>query len=171
MTILGIIIIIVVAILLIISIIFVRIVKPLTVVIIERSGVYYRTLKSGIRLLLPNKNDIFKLISLKEKLANFKYQQVLTKNNEKLQIEMILFYQISDAGIYTYGINEPLKGLEKLSFITLKSIVNKLNLDETIKNCDAINTRMRELLNEATNSWGIKINKVNLNNIIIQKEN
>ena len=119
---------------------------------------------------VPFIDRVAKKISLKEKVADFAPQAVITKDNVTMQIDTVLFYQIVDPKLYTYGIERPIVAIENLSATTLRNIIGDLELDQTLTSRDIINTRMREILDEATDPWGIKVNRVELKNIIPPKE-
>ena len=119
---------------------------------------------------VPFIDRVAKKISLKEKVADFAPQAVITKDNVTMQIDTVLFYQIVDPKLYTYGIERPIVAIENLSATTLRNIIGDLELDQTLTSRDIINTKMREILDEATDPWGIKVNRVELKNIIPPKE-
>ena len=138
--------------------------------IIERLGTYRTTWETGFHMKVPFIDRVAKKISLKEKVADFAPQAVITKDNVTMQIDTVLFYQIVDPKLYTYGIERPIVAIENLSATTLRNIIGDLELDQTLTSRDIINTRMREILDEATDPWGIKVNRVELKNIIPPKE-
>ena len=161
----------IVAILLIVLILAnIKIVPQATTFIIERLGTYRTTWDTGLHLKVPFIDRVAKKISLKEKVADFAPQAVITKDNVTMQIDTVLFYQIVDPKLYTYGIERPIVAIENLSATTLRNIIGDLELDQTLTSRDIINTRMREILDEATDPWGIKVNRVELKNIIPPKE-
>ena len=141
-----------------------------TTFIIERLGTYRTTWETGFHMKVPFIDRVAKKISLKEKVADFAPQAVITKDNVTMQIDTVLFYQIVDPKLYTYGIERPIVAIENLSATTLRNIIGDLELDQTLTSRDIINTRMREILDEATDPWGIKVNRVELKNIIPPKE-
>ena len=148
----------------------IKIVPQATTFIIERLGTYRTTWDTGLHLKVPFIDRVAKKISLKEKVADFAPQAVITKDNVTMQIDTVLFYQIVDPKLYTYGIERPIVAIENLSATTLRNIIGDLELDQTLTSRDIINTRMREILDEATVPWGIKVNRVELKNIIPPKE-
>jgi len=166
-TIIGVIVAILVIVLILANI---KIVPQATTFIIERLGTYRTTWDTGLHLKVPFIDRVAKKISLKEKVADFAPQAVITKDNVTMQIDTVLFYQIVDPKLYTYGIERPIVAIENLSATTLRNIIGDLELDQTLTSRDIINTRMREILDEATDPWGIKVNRVELKNIIPPKE-
>ena len=148
----------------------IKIVPQAPTFIIERLGSYTTTWDSGLHLKVPFIDKVAKKISLKEKVADFAPQAVITKDNVTMQIDTVVFYQIIDPKLYTYGIERPIIAIENLSATTLRNIIGDLELDQTLTSRDIINTRMREILDEATDPWGIKVNRVELKNIIPPKE-
>ena len=148
----------------------IKIVPQATTFIIERLGTYRTTWDTGLHLKVPFIDKVAKKISLKEKVADFAPQAVITKDNVTMQIDTIVFYQVLDPKLYTYGIERPIIAIENLSATTLRNIIGDLELDQTLTSRDIINTRMREILDEATDPWGIKVNRVELKNIIPPKE-
>ena len=154
----------------ILAVLSIDIVPQATTHIIERFGTYKTTFDTGFHLKVPFIDKIAKRISLKEKVADFAPQAVITKDNVTMQIDTVLFYQIVDPKLYTYGIERPIIAIENLSATTLRKIIGDLELDQTLTSRDIINTRMREILDEATDPWGIKVNRVELKNIIPPRE-
>ena len=148
----------------------IKIVPQATTFIIERLGTYRTTWETGFHMKVPFIDRVAKKISLKGKVADFAPQAVITKDNVTMQIDTVLFYQIVDPKLYTYGIERPIVAIENLSATTLRNIIGDLELDQTLTSRDIINTRMREILDEATDPWGIKVNRVELKNIIPPKE-
>ena len=163
-------IIIIAVIILIIAISCIKIVPQATTFIVERFGGYRATWETGIHFKWPIIDKVAKKISLKEKVADFQPQAVITKDNVTMQIDTVLFYQIIDPKLYAYGIERPLIAIENLSATTLRNIIGDLELDQTLTSRDIINTKMREILDEATDPWGIKVNRVELKNIIPPRE-
>ena len=163
-------IIIVAVIILVIAISCIKIVPQATTFIVERFGGYRATWETGIHFKWPIIDKVAKKISLKEKVADFQPQAVITKDNVTMQIDTVLFYQIIDPKLYAYGIERPLIAIENLSATTLRNIIGDLELDQTLTSRDIINTKMREILDEATDPWGIKVNRVELKNIIPPRE-
>lgn len=144
----------------------IRIVKQGTAVIVERLGKYYKTLGTGMRFIVPFIDRASAPISLKEQVADFKPQPVITKDNVTMQIDSVVFFQIVDPKLYTYGIERPMAAIENLTATTLRNIVGELELDETLSSRDTVNTKMREIIDTATDPWGIKVNRVELKNIL-----
>ncbi len=148
----------------------IRIVPQAATFIVERLGTYKTTWETGLHFKVPFIDKVAKKISLKEKVADFAPQAVITKDNVTMQIDTVIFYQVLDPKLYTYGIERPIVAIENLSATTLRNIIGDLELDQTLTSRDIINTRMREILDEATDAWGIKVNRVELKNIIPPKE-
>ena len=144
----------------------IRIVRQANAVVIERLGKYCKTLDTGIHLIIPFFDRSSKPISLKEIVADFKPQPVITKDNVTMQIDTVVYFQITDAKLFSYGVDSPIKAIENLTATTLRNIVGELELDETLTSRDTVNTKMRVILDEATDPWGIKINRVELKNIL-----
>lgn len=144
----------------------IRIVKQGTAVIVERLGKYYKTLGTGMRFIVPFIDRALPPISLKEQVADFKPQPVITKDNVTMQIDSVVFFQIVDPKLYTYGIERPMSAIENLTATTLRNIVGELELDETLSSRDTVNTKMRDIIDTATDPWGIKVNRVELKNIL-----
>lgn len=167
---LGIILIVIAVIAFLIVITNVKIVPQATTKIIERFGAYQKTWDTGIHLKAPFIDRVAKTISLKEKVADFAPQAVITKDNVTMQIDTVVFYQIVDPKLYTYGIERPITAIENLSATTLRNIIGDLELDQTLTSRDIINTKMRAILDEATDPWGIKVNRVELKNIMPPRE-
>ncbi len=138
--------------------------------IIERLGAYHKTLHTGFHFKAPFFDKVRAKISLMEKIADFDPQDVITKDNVKMRIDTVVFYQITDCKLYTYGVEHPKMAIENLTATTLRNIIGELELDNTLTSRDLINTRMRTTLDEATDPWGIKVNRVELKNIIPPKE-
>ncbi len=162
---------IVLGVLILISLCFsIRIVRQATAVIVERLGKYRKTLETGIHVIFPFIDRTSKPISLKEIVADFQPQPVITKDNVTMQIDTVVYFQITDAKLFTYGVDAPIKAIENLTATTLRNIVGELELDETLTSRDTVNTKMRVILDEATDPWGIKINRVELKNILPPKD-
>ena len=155
---------------LVVAISCIKIVPQATTFIVERFGGYRATWNTGIHFKWPIIDRVAKKISLKEKVADFAPQAVITKDNVTMQIDTVLFYQIVDPKLYAYGIERPIMAIENLSATTLRNIIGDLELDQTLTSRDIINTKMREILDEATDPWGIKVNRVELKNIIPPRE-
>ncbi len=148
----------------------IRIVKQATAVVVERLGKYRKTLETGIHMILPFFDRTSKAISLKEIVADFNPQPVITKDNVTMQIDTVVYFQITDAKLFSYGVDSPIKAIENLTATTLRNIVGELELDQTLTSRDTVNTKMRVILDEATDPWGIKINRVELKNILPPKD-
>lgn len=148
----------------------IRIVRQATAVVVERLGKYRKTLDTGVHIIFPFIDRTSKPISLKEIVADFKPQPVITKDNVTMQIDTVVYFQITDAKLYTYGVEQPIKAIENLTATTLRNIVGELELDQTLTSRDTVNTKMRLILDEATDPWGIKINRVELKNILPPKD-
>lgn len=144
----------------------VRVVPQANVFVIERLGTYRSTWQAGIHMKVPFIDRIARRLSLKERVADFPPQAVITKDNVTMQIDTVLFFQIVDPVLYSYGIENPIMAIENLTATTLRNIIGDLELDETLTSRDVINTRMRVTLDEATDPWGIKVNRVELKNIL-----
>jgi len=148
----------------------IRIVPQAQAYVVERLGRYHKTLHTGVNFTVPFLDKIRAKISLMEKIADFAPQDVITKDNVKMRIDTVVFYQITDCKLYTYGVEHPKVAIENLTATTLRNIIGELELDNTLTSRDLINTRMRTTLDEATDPWGIKVNRVELKNIIPPKE-
>lgn len=148
----------------------VKIVRQANAVVVERLGKYCKTMETGVHFVIPFFDRVSKPISLKEIVADFKPQPVITKDNVTMQIDTVVYFQITDAKLYSYGVDEPIKAIENLTATTLRNIVGELELDETLTSRDTVNTKMRVILDEATDPWGIKINRVELKNILPPKD-
>ncbi len=138
--------------------------------VIERLGVYSRTLEAGIHFVVPFFDRVNKKVSLKEQVVDFAPQPVITKDNVTMQIDTVVFYMVTDAKLFTYGVNNPLRAIENLTATTLRNIIGDLELDESLTSRDQINSKMRIILDEATDPWGIKIIRVEVKNIIPPKD-
>jgi regulator of protease activity HflC (stomatin/prohibitin superfamily) len=154
------------AVLLIILISYVRIVQQGTAVVVERLGKYNKTLDTGLHMLCPFIDRARVAISLKEQVADFRPQPVITKDNVTMQIDSVVFFQVVDPKLYSYGIERPISAIENLTATTLRNIVGELELDQTLTSRDTVNAKMREIIDIATDPWGIKVNRVELKNIL-----
>ena len=134
--------------------------------IIERLGAFYATWGVGLHIKIPFIDSIAKKVNMKEQVVDFEPQPVITKDNVTMQIDTVVFYQITDPKLFTYGVERPMMAIENLTATTLRNIIGDLELDETLTSRDTINTRMRAILDEATDPWGIKVNRVELKNIM-----
>lgn len=148
----------------------IRIVPQANAYIVERLGAYQTTWGVGIHILVPLIDRVAKKISLKEQVIDFPPQPVITKDNVTMQIDTVIFFQITDPKFFTYGVDRPMLAIENLSATTLRNIIGDLELDQTLTSREIINTKMRVVLDEATDPWGIKINRVEVKNIIPPKE-
>ncbi len=138
--------------------------------VIERFGGYYTTWSVGLHIKMPFIDRIAKRVNLKERVVDFPPQPVITKDNVTMQIDTVVYFQITDPKLFAYGVEQPMMAIENLTATTLRNIIGDLELDETLTSRDIINTKMRAILDEATDPWGIKINRVELKNIIPPKE-
>ncbi len=143
----------------------IRIVPQSNAFVIERLGGYQTTWNVGLHVKLPFIDRIAKRVSLKEKVFDFPPQPVITKDNVTMMIDTVVYFQITDPKLYAYGVEQPLSALENLSATTLRNIIGELELDESLTSRDVINTKMRSILDEATDPWGIKVNRVEVKNI------
>ncbi len=148
----------------------IRIVKQTNKYIIERFGGYVKTWGVGVHFLIPFVDRVAEVVSLKEQVKDFDPQPVITKDNVTMQIDTIVFYQVTDPKLYAYGVENPISAIEFLSSTTLRNIIGELDLDETLTSRDVINVKMRAILDEATDPWGIKVNRVELKNILPPKD-
>ena len=152
----------IIAILLIVNI---RVVSQSQAYVIERLGGYHSTWNVGVHIKMPFIDKIANKMSLKEKVFDFPPQPVITKDNVTMMIDTVVYFQITDPKLYTYGVEKPINALENLSATTLRNIIGELELDESLTSRDVINTKMRSILDEATDPWGIKVNRVEVKNI------
>ena len=148
----------------------VKIVPQAYAYVIERFGGYYTTWSVGLHIKVPFIDRISKKVNVKERVVDFPPQPVITKDNVTMQIDTVVYFQITDPKLYTYGVEQPMMAIENLTATTLRNIIGDLELDETLTSRDTVNTKMRSILDEATDPWGIKINRVELKNIIPPKE-
>ena len=160
----------VVLIILIILIRNIRVVQQARAAVIERMGAYSTTWGVGIHFKIPFIERVARMVSLKEQVVDFPPQPVITKDNVTMQIDTVIFFEITDPKLYTYGVENPLSAIENLTATTLRNIIGELELDQTLTSRDLINSKMRTILDEATDPWGIKINRVELKNIMPPKE-
>ena len=138
--------------------------------VVERLGAFYSVWNVGLHLKVPFIERIAKKVSLKEQVADFAPQPVITKDNVTMQIDTVIYFQITDPKLYTYGVEHPMNAIENLTATTLRNIIGDMELDQSLTSRDIINSRMRAILDEATDPWGIKVNRVELKNIIPPKE-
>ena len=144
----------------------IRIVPQAYAVVLERLGAYKATWSTGIHFKVPFIERVARRVNLKEQVVDFPPQPVITKDNVTMQIDTVVFFQITDPKLYAYGVENPIMAIENLSATTLRNIIGDMELDETLTSREVINTRMRASLDEATDPWGIKVNRVELKNII-----
>lgn len=144
----------------------VKIVPQAKVYVIERLGSYFKTWHNGLQLKIPFIDRISNVVTLKEVVKDFAPQPVITKDNVTMQIDTVVYFQITDAKLYTYGVENPINAIETLTATTLRNIIGELELDQTLTSRDIINSKMRAILDEATDPWGIKVNRVEVKNII-----
>jgi len=134
--------------------------------VVERLGAYHRTMQTGMRYVVPFIERISNKVSLKEIVKDFAPQPVITKDNVTMQIDTVVYFQITDPKLYSYGVENPINAIENLTATTLRNIIGELELDETLTSRDVINTKMRSILDEATDPWGVKVNRVEVKNIL-----
>lgn len=144
----------------------IRVVPQAHAYVIERLGAYKETWQVGLHIKIPLIDKISNRVSLKERVLDFAPQPVITKDNVTMQIDTVVYFQITDPKMYTYGVERPMSAIENLTATTLRNIIGDLELDETLTSRDLINAKMRAILDEATDPWGIKVNRVELKNII-----
>ena len=159
-----------VVVLIIVAICNIKIVPQANAYIIERLGGYYTTWGVGIHFKIPFIDKISRRVNLKEQGVDFPPQPVITEDNVTMQIDTVVYFQITDPKLFTYGVERPMMAIENLTATTLRNIIGDLELDETLTSRDTVNTKMRAILDEATDPWGIKINRVELKNIIPPRE-
>ena len=155
---------------LVIVVLNIKIVPQSKAYVIERLGAYSTTWQTGIHFKIPFVEKVAKTVSLKEQVVDFPPQPVITKDNVTMQIDTVVYFQITDPKLYTYGIEQPMVAIENLSATTLRNIIGDLELDQCLTSRDLINSKMRAILDEATDPWGIKVNRVELKNILPPKE-
>ena len=148
----------------------IRVVQQARAYVIERLGAYSTTWTVGLHFKIPFFERVAKVVSLKEQVADFPPQPVITKDNVTMQIDTVVYFQITDPKLYTYGIEHPIVAIENLAATTLRNIIGDLELDQCLTSRDIINSKMRSILDEATDPWGIKVNRVELKNILPPKE-
>lgn len=148
----------------------IKIVPQSWVYVVERFGVYHKSWQSGPHFLVPFLDRIAKRVSIKEQVADFKPQPVITKDNVTMQIDTVVFFQVTDAKQFAYGVERPMAAIENLTATTLRNIIGDLELDATLTSRDTINTKITAILDEATDRWGIKVNRVELKNILPPRE-
>ncbi len=148
----------------------IKVVPQAEAYVIERVGSYLETWHNGLHFMIPFIDRISNKLTLKEIVKDFKPQPVITKDNVTMQIDTVVYYQITDPKLYTYGVESPIIAIENLTATTLRNIIGELELDQTLTSRDVINAKMRSILDEATDPWGIKINRVEVKNIIPPKD-
>ena len=144
----------------------IKIVPQSKAYVVERIGAYNRTCNVGLHILIPIFDRVANKVTLKEQVVDFAPQPVITKDNVTMQIDTVIYYQITDPRLFTYGVDYPISAIENLTATTLRNIIGDLELDETLTSRDIINSRMRSILDEATDPWGIKVHRVEVKNII-----
>ncbi len=144
----------------------VKIVPQARAIVIERLGAYHRTLQTGLHYVIPFLERVASNVSLKEIVQDFPPQPVITEDNVTMQIDTVVYFSITDPKLYTYGVESPIAAIETLTATTLRNIIGDLELDETLTSRDIINSKMRAILDEATDAWGIKVTRVEVKNII-----
>lgn len=157
-------------IILIIAFSTIKIIKQSTVGLVMRLGKYHKTATTGVNILVPFIDTIFTVVDLRERVMDFDPQPVITKDNVTMQIDTVVYYKVTDPVSYIYEISNPMSAIENLTATTLRNIIGDLDLDQTLTSRDTINTRLRSILDEATDPWGIKVNRVELKNIIPPKD-
>jgi len=148
----------------------IRIVQQSKAYVIERLGAFYTVWSVGLHFKVPVIDRVLKVVSLKEQVADFPPQPVITKDNVTMQIDTVIYFQITDPKLYTYGVEHPMNAIENLTATTLRNIIGDMDLEQSLTSRDIINSRMRSILDEATDPWGIKVNRVELKNIIPPKD-
>ena len=148
----------------------IQIVQQSKAYVIERLGAFHSVWGVGMHFKLPFVERVVKKVSLKEQVADFDPQPVITKDNVTMQIDTVIYFQITDPKLYTYGVEHPMNAIENLTATTLRNIIGEMELDQSLTSRDVINAKMRSILDEATDPWGIKVNRVELKNILPPKE-
>ena len=154
----------------VIAIANIKMVSQANAYVLERLGAYKTTWGTGIHFKIPFADVIVNRVSLKEQVVDFPPQPVITKDNVTMQIDTVVYFQITDPKLYTYGVMNPIQAIEVLTATTLRNIIGELELDQTLTSRDIINSRLRSLLDEATDPWGIKVHRVELKNILPPRE-
>lgn len=157
---------IVLIILVVIAALGIKIIPQSRAYVVERLGAYHRTMQTGLHYVIPFIERVANNVSLKEIVKDFAPQPVITKDNVTMQIDTVVYFQITDPKLYSYGIENPVNAIENLTATTLRNIIGELELDETLTSRDVINTKMRSILDEATDPWGVKVNRVEVKNIL-----
>ncbi len=148
----------------------IKIVPQASAYVLQRLGAYRVTWGTGVHFKIPFIEKVAKVVSLKEQVVDFAPQPVITKDNVTMQIDTVVFYQITDPKLYTYGVDYPMTAIENLTATTLRNIIGEMELDQTLTSRDTVNAKMRSILDEATDPWGIKVNRVELKNILPPRE-
>ena len=164
----GVIVLVVLVLILVVS--NIHVVQQSRAYVVERLGAYSATWNVGLHLKIPFIERVVKKVSLKEQVADFDPQPVITKDNVTMQIDTVIYFQITDPKLYTYGVEHPMNAIENLTATTLRNIIGELELDQSLTSRDTINAKMRSILDEATDPWGIKVNRVELKNILPPRE-
>ena len=164
----GVIVLVVLVLILIVS--NIHVVQQSRAYVVERLGAYSATWNVGLHLKIPFIERVVKKVSLKEQVADFDPQPVITKDNVTMQIDTVIYFQITDPKLYTYGVEHPMNAIENLTATTLRNIIGEMELDQSLTSRDVINAKMRSILDEATDPWGIKVNRVELKNILPPRE-
>ena len=157
---------IVIIILVVIFVSGIKIIPQSKAFVVERLGAYHRTMQTGLHYVIPFIERVANNVSLKEIVKDFAPQPVITKDNVTMQIDTVVYFQITDPKLYSYGVENPVNAIENLTATTLRNIIGELELDETLTSRDVINTKMRSILDEATDPWGVKVNRVEVKNIL-----
>ena len=157
---------IVIIIIIAIAILGIKIIPQSRAYVVERLGAYHRTMQTGLHYVIPFIERVANNVSLKEIVKDFAPQPVITKDNVTMQIDTVVYFQITDSKLYTYGVENPINAIENLTATTLRNIIGELELDETLTSRAVINTKMRSILDEATDPWGVKVNRVEVKNIL-----
>ena len=160
----------IIAIILIVLALNVKVVQQSRAYVVERMGAFHAVWGVGIHFKLPLLERVAKIVSLKEQVVDFAPQPVITKDNVTMQIDTVIYFQITDPKLYTYGVEHPMSAIENLTATTLRNIIGELELDHTLTSRDVINTKITSILDEATDKWGIKVNRVEVKNIIPPRE-
>ena len=148
----------------------IKIVPQATVYVVERLGGYHASWGTGVHMTIPFIDRVARKVTLKEQIVDFKPQPVITKDNVTMQIDTVVFFQITDAKLYTYGVDKPISAIENLSATTLRNIIGEIELDSTLTSRDTINSKITSILDTATDKWGIKVTRVELKNILPPRE-
>ncbi len=148
----------------------IKIVPQATVYVVERLGGYHASWTTGVHMTIPFIDRVARKVTLKEQIVDFKPQPVITKDNVTMQIDTVVFFQITDAKLYTYGVDKPISAIENLSATTLRNIIGEIELDSTLTSRDTINSKITSILDTATDKWGIKVTRVELKNILPPRE-